>query len=93
MVPDFTLKALNTATCVLSAVVLLIQSPQCILLLLLLTLVSLPCDVKFSSFQTDESVFPSVGIRDRVTSVALSLRDDDILLHFGCQKKLMIGQR
>jgi hypothetical protein len=74
MVPDFTLNALNPVTCVLSAIVLLIQSTQCVSLLLLLTLVSLPCDVKFSSFQTDETVFPSVGIRARVTSVAFSFR-------------------
>jgi hypothetical protein len=57
VVPDSTPNALNPVTCVLSAPVLLLQSPQWVLLFLLLTLVPLPCHLTFSSFQTDETVF------------------------------------
>jgi hypothetical protein len=51
-------------------------------LFLLLTLISSPCDVKFSSFKTDETVFPSVGNRHRETSVAFSFTDRQIFVGF-----------
>jgi hypothetical protein len=85
----------SPVTCVLSATVLLLQSPQCMSLFLLLTLVSSPCDVKFSSFQTDETMFLSVGNRSsnkRVFFVQKSTTFRWISRYFGCRNIRMNGQ-
>jgi hypothetical protein len=92
MVPNFTLNAWNPVTCVLSAIVLLLQPPQCMPLFSLSTLVSLPCDFKFSSFQTDQTFFKQRLSNKRSFFLQRSTTFRWISRYFGCLKKVMNGQ-
>jgi hypothetical protein len=87
---------LNPVTGVLSAIVVLLQSPQCMSLIFLLTIVFLSCDVKFSLFRTDETVFSSVGNVNQVTSISFFIQRSTTLnwisCYVGCRKRLMNWQ-